>query len=410
MRQRLSLLLSVCGLAALCVSATATFAQQAQSQQLKGYYAVRPLTGSSAAVSQAIEKALTPGAAALPYWRYNVVSSRDGNSYTGISIGTDPSSNLSTFVSAKVIPIIFKMPDGTILDPTKPDPCAGNGTLSDLQLLMGSPEVQSTDFTFGSVDVGKTQYLDAFQRAEYWEGSPNGGSGVSTNSNQHLRLNYSILKPVVVNVPMGGGKEWTGFGCGYFGVINIVWFDSALVGLSTPDYVQERILAPLMNKGVLGANDLPILFMPSTVMAVQSTSPLQNCCILGYHGAYLNASGNIQTYAPLDFDTTGAFGPAVADTTVISHEVAEWANDPTGGNPTPAWGHIGQQGGCQGNFEVGDPLTGTNLPPVTMPNGFTYHLQELAFFSWYYGAPSLAANGWFSDNNTFTTDAGAVCQ
>jgi hypothetical protein len=45
-----------------------------------------------------------------------------------------------------------------------------------------------------------------------------------------------------------------------------------------------------------------------------------------------------------------------------------------------------------------------------MPNGFTYHLQELAFFSWFYGAPSIAVNGWYSDNNTFTSDAGPVCQ
>jgi hypothetical protein len=30
------------------------------------------------------------------------------------------------------------------------------------------------------------------------------------------------------------------------------------------------------------------------------------------------------------------------------------------------------------------------FPPVTMSNGFTYHLQELAFFSWFYGAPSVS--------------------
>src|SRR5215472_16401835 len=71
----------------------------------------------------------------------------------------------------------------------------------------------------------------------------------------------------------------------------------------------------------------------------------------------------------------------------------KWASgmdDPFGSNPTPAWGHVGQVGGCQNNLEVGDPLTGKNIQTVTMPNGFTYHLQELAFFSWFYGAPSIA--------------------
>ena len=36
-------------------------------------------------------------------------------------------------------------------------------------------------------------------------------------------------------------------------------------------------------------------------------------------------------------------------------------------------------------------------------------MQELAFFSWFYGAPSVGVNNWFSDNGTFLTDAGPVC-
>jgi hypothetical protein len=49
------------------------------------------------------------------------------------------------------------------------------------------------------------------------------------------------------------------------------------------------------------------------------------------------------------------------------------------------------------------------MPPVTGKNGYTYTLQELAFFSYFYGGPSIAANGWYSNNNTLTSDAGAVC-
>ena len=78
-------------------------------------------------------------------------------------------------------------------------------------------------------------------------------------------------------------------------------------------------------------------------------------------------------------------------------------------NPTPAWGHTGQVSGCQNNLEVGDPLTGTTISPIVGGNGFTYHLQELAFYSWFYGAPSVGIHGWFSDNATFMTDAGPPC-
>jgi len=88
----------------------------------------------------------------------------------------------------------------------------------------------------------------------------------------------------------------------------------------------------------------------------------------------------------------------------MSHEVAEWMNDPFGNNPTKPWGNIGQVSGCQNNLEVGDPLTGTGITDTL--NGKTYHLQELAFFSWFYhSSPSLGANGWFSSNGTFRTSA-----
>jgi len=50
---------------------------------------------------------------------------------------------------------------------------------------------------------------------------------------------------------------------------------------------------------------------------------------------------------------------------------------PSRNNPTPAWGNIGQVSGCQDNFEVGDPLSGTLMPTSDL-NGYSYHLQELA--------------------------------
>jgi hypothetical protein len=83
-------------------------------------------------------------------------------------------------------------------------------------------------------------------------------------------------------------------------------------------------------------------------------------------------------------------------------------DDPTGTNAVPPWGHIGQQSGCQSNLEVGDPLSGTSVA-VAMPNGVTYHPQELAFASWFCDqVPSRAVNGWYSSNNTFTGDASAI--
>ena len=55
---------------------------------------------------------------------------------------------------------------------------------------------------------------------------------------------------------------------------------------------------------------------------------------------------------------------------------------------------------------MSDPLSGTVHPGRVGP--LTYHLQELAFLSWcYHQAPSIAVNGWFSDQDTFRSPAAA---
>jgi hypothetical protein len=101
------------------------------------------------------------------------------------------------------------------------------------------------------------------------------------------------------------------------------------------------------------------------------------------------------------------------DAAVASHEVGEWMDDPYAVNELTPWGHIGEfLTSCTTLLEVGDPLDGnayTEYPPIVMSNGFTYHLQELAFFSWFFGPPSIGIHGWFSDNATFLTDAGPPC-
>jgi hypothetical protein len=125
----------------------------------------------------------------------------------------------------------------------------------------------------------------------------------------------------------------------------------------------------------------------------------------GFHNFFLNAdfSHLPQTYAIAQYDDTET--GTKKDISPLSHEIGEWLNDPFVNNSTPAWGHIGQQSGCQKNLEVGDPLSGTRIS-VKMPNGFTYHPQELAFTSWFFhDSPSLGVGGLYSSNGTFTTYA-----
>ncbi len=349
----------------------------------------------------------------LPLWVFDIQSPRDNSNYTGVMVGKDPfnGGTVST-VPTYVVPIIVQTntigasfnsktgiistsPGATRFDPTAPDfGCLAAPNNIALRLFEQSPILNTARFDFGGTPIGDTQYVDAFQRANFWQAI--GGTALS---DYHVLLTPHTLPPIFINVPAQYGTTLPQAdfpACGPTAIIDINWFDT---------YVTNRVLPALKSAGV-NPSSFPILFVNNVVWAFAPTN-LGECCILGYHGT---TSFPIQTYSPADFDTTGLFGAGEKDTAVLSHEVSEWMNDPFGNNATPAWGGTGQVvGACQNNLEVGDPLSGSNAPRIYMPNGYTYHLQELAFFSWFFGAPSIGVNDWYSNNGTFLTDAGPVC-
>jgi len=417
MKTQLSLL-SVCTIVLLCAFAPGLFGQnQAEAQtnapRLKAYSWVKPAPSRSDVEATKNMMATDPRKT-LPLWTFFTESSRDHNGYSGVMVGQDPfhgggRSSVPTFV----VPLIIKthkigthitpsgkistVPGETIFDPTMADnACLSSPNAVPLTLVQQSPLLKSAIFDFGGTIVGNTQYVDAFQRASFW--------AVNNHDTYHVLLNpVKTLAPVVIDVPVADGLtlSTTSLGppafCAPLGIIDINWFDA---------YLDNTVIPALAAQGVNPAN-FPIFLVHNVVWAFPPIRDLLDCCIIGYHGF---TGLPIQTYSPMNFDSTGLFPTAIEDTGVMAHEISEWMNDPFGNNPTPPWGNIGQVFGCQNNLEVGDPLTGTAAPPIVMPNGFTYHLQELAFFSWFYGAPSVGIHGWFSNNGTFLTDAGPPCQ
>jgi len=395
---------------AYCCIVILSFASVASAQQskLNAY-------SSSAPASDSAGNSLTSAEAAansdLATFTYAITSSRDGNSYSGAMVGKNPfGSDLSTTtVNTVVIPVILttnsvavKISHGnvintkqgsTVFDPTATDnTCLGSPNNVPVTLTAQSPIFQSEPFQFGPTAIGTTQYVDAFQRGNFWQFV--GGTAY------HTLLSPRQVAPVTVNLPASEAlavpPNLFG-GCGPLAVVDY-------------DVMYHQVFNQLLAAEPVDTSELPIFLFYNTVMSGNSPNDLKHCCILGFHAAVTRQPGaRVQTYSFIDFDTSGDFGPTVKDTSIAAHEIGEWMDDPFGNNPTPAWGHTGQVGACQENLEVGDPLTGTNVATVTGANGYTYHLQELAFFSWFYGAPSIAANGWFSDNNTFTSDAGPVC-
>ena len=406
---------------ALCSSVTLVLGQSAKVKHFHQFHLKKAPPIVHGQISTEERKnivANTPsGSNPLPVWNYEVVASRDGSLYQGVIVGRNPNehgASAAVTVPAQVIPLILKFHRiGTAVDlntliiTTKSGNISSDPTVADTGCFAGSPNVplqvmaqspifKNADFNFGGTDVGTTQYTDAFQRGGFWS--------IIDKDDYHLRLNSNVFAPVVVDVPAASGLslkkdvfEPAFSMCSPEGLVDINFLDAVVVSALTT--------LPGINPGTF-----PMFMIYNTGMSIGDPTNLGNCCAGGYHSINPAGPTTFQTYSPFDFDVSGFFVSSANDTAIASHEVAEWANDPYIINNTPPWGHTGQVLGCQGNLEVGDPLTGTEAPRIVGKNGFTYHLQELAFFSWFFGNPSLGIHGWDSNNGTFLTDAGPPCQ
>jgi len=381
-----------------------------QPGQLHGYYTVVPLHGATNA--QALSGAAV--ATTVPMSAYSFTASRDGSTRTGVLIGRSPFAHgaRTTNIKTVLIPVIFKLKDvanNSVTDTF--DPTANDATCSPhgkpFTLVQSSPVLTPIDFTMpaiGGINVGTGQYLDEFQRASFWS------DVMVTGDRFHTTLSPVTIAPTqtvtVTSTTNGLGYQANQFGgggsCAPLGVVNAAFWDPSLEGINSPGEAQTLITS-LTTAGTIGPTTLPIFVFYNVVIAF-GNSPFSNCCVLGYHGAQ---GSPVQTFSVSDYETTGLFSPG-EDISAMSHEIGEWMDDPLGNNFVPKWGHIGQQPGCQDNLEVGDPLSGTQFP-LSAIGGMTYHPQELVFFSWFMGTPSLGVDGDFSNNDTFTNDAGPPC-
>jgi hypothetical protein len=273
-------------------------------------------------------------------------------------VGTDPSStNTTTTITAYVVPLSIVI-NPTPLGTFDPRHVLSNGR-SVIQNVALSPIFNSgIDFVQGGTDLGNTQYIDAYQRGNFW-------SDVRTNSNYHVLLNLVVLPEVVLHVPASSGSIHTEFGV-RVALVDINFFDSKW----------QQIIS---SNPTITPNSFPIALTYDTYLTSGG-----GCCIGGYHSAFGNASAP-QTYAHFTYiDHTGVFSQ---DVSALSHETGEWMDDPFINNP-----------GCGGLLENGDPLEGeANFGgfPYTL-NGFTYNLQDLVFAQYFGQTPSTAVNGFWS--------------
>ena len=307
-------------------------------------------------VVQADGRVILAASTPLTTWNGSFVSG--GSTFTFNMVGTAPSTGTSTTVQAFIIPIKLVV-SGQTFDPQT---VLSNGKTV-VNNTVASP-VFSTGVTFtsGGVSMGATQYVDAYQRANFW-------GTVSAHTGYHVLLGGPTIQPeVTLTVPKRSGAIGTPFG-----------HTAAEVDIN---YFNAQIQTIMTNTAAIQPNTLPIFVIYDTYLTQN-----HSCCIGGYHSAFGLTSAP-QSYAVFSYvDHPGDFSQ---DVSALSHEIGEWMDDPlvvNNGNNTPC-----------GTLENGDPLENTaNFGgfPYTL-GGFTYNLQDLTTMP-YFGAPAST-----SVNNEFT--------
>jgi hypothetical protein len=355
----------------------------------KGYYKVFPYAGDPDGAVKKSRKGDT-----IPLSNFTFTASKDNHTYRDVIVGQSPFDDKlnPTSVKVLVVPMIINI-GNSVFDSTLANTCGGSMGNSDLDNFLNSPIITPVTFDgqtgpghaalVNGVNMGTQTFNDTHRRAEFLGAI----GGAKSPYRTHYAVSVAPTQTIPTSVTNGHSTVLGGSGCHLLGGLDLFFIDG---------YFTNTVLP-----AVGGDPHQFVIFLMRDVVLYEGNPGA--CCVLGYHGTL----SNLQTYSPVDYDTTGDFGPGVANVSIAAHEVGEWLDDPLGSNPTPSWGGIGQVGGCQGNWEVGDPLTGTDFPPITMANGVTYNPQETVFWSWFYSADhdsffqNITAGGKYSMNGSF---------
>jgi len=297
-------------------------------------------------------------------------------------VGSNPANGAATTtIATAIVPfkVVYQLAHGPIaLDGTNVVPAVQN-----------SPIFQVADYNAGGTDLGVTQYGDALQRGEF-----NNLPGFSPD--YHVLLGTPTVMPTVTVTVTSATQG------------NLYRLRSGgLIGVVTSSFLNAQI-----NSQIHGftANTLPIFLTDNVFEGFDGT--INTCCVLGYHNSQQPPATTAKTWIYAARTEPGTFvNNVILDVQPLSHEVAEWLNDPFLGalavgyvNLIPPAVLPGQGGACIINFETGDPL---EAPPAVFTqtiNGTTFHLQDEVFLPWYlHTAPSFSVNGQYTFQNTFTS-------
>ena len=328
---------------------------------------------------------LPANAVSVPTWSGSFTTG--GTAYPFTMVGSDPAAGQATHVPVEIIPLILDF--------------AGNGCVLQDSGMAADLEA-SPLFTPADLGIGATQWLDLYQRANFW-------STVSTTSpGYHLLLDPSDIPAVTLHVPAAQGLTFFDLNTNRtVGVVGGDWLFHQLIGLLNSLNVSPTTLAAFVPYNTYFTDQNPNDCLQPPGCAFSS----------GFHEAALsnNNPHAINTFAEATYEDVGTLSPLDWGTHVLSHEILEWAADPFDhgsriqgqvsflSNTAPAWSSPYFFGGsaCTTVLEVADPLE-DGLSFYVPPD--RHILANAAFLSWFARqSPSTAIGGLYDLGGIFST-------
>jgi hypothetical protein len=376
----------------LPLSSTASSASAAERPLIRyGQMQVRTTTIDGAQV--------LPTTRTVPHWFGSTLDPHNGVTYGYNMVGADP--NNCSGAECDVTVTVDIIPLNVIVDGE-----SFNGT-DVLAATLASPVFALNDYrsaSFATVpgafpdppsfirgpggllsqnDAGnQLQLQDATMRAQF---------NKTGSSSYHLRLNPIVHDPITILVPGGNGTVIESSHGVHAADIDIQWWNTRIKNLdSSLGYIDPTHLS---------------IYLTNDVLLYFDKNPA-DCCVGGFHGANHRQHGNgnypVQTFvwasylSPGGFPDTDGSDWAVQDILVISHEIAEWADNPFVANVVEPWSTpTAPEYGCSNGLETGDPVAaigfamGANVyfqgpnPDGTQTADGYYHPEDEVFLPWF---------------------------
>jgi hypothetical protein len=339
-----------------------------------------------------------PTTRTIPHWWGSTLDPNNGITYGYNMVGANPNtcsgSACSVTIEADITPIIVHVA-GLTFD--------GDDVLT---ATLASPQFDINDYgstpyaTAGAANLprgagGALSQNDSGRLLQLEDATMRAQFNKTGSSNYHLILHPNVLPAVTIDVPSNQGTLLQSGRGVVFADINISWWAAKIQNLTTS----------------ADPTHLPIYLTDNVLLHIGQD--VGNCCVIGFHGTRAagngdgssNSNGNakVQTFAWASYISPGIYARpsggtdwALQDIHAISHEIAEWADDPFVNNSVEPWlTPTAPQYGCTSLLETGDPVVGigfamgaNTFQQGPNPNGSQsadgyYHPEDETLLPWF---------------------------